>query len=340
MDAGVLIARLLLACVLATAAVAKLLDLRAGQTALSDFGIPPLLTRPLSGLLPALELATAVALLWPAAAVAGGIVAFVMLAVFTVAIAVNLARGHTADCHCFGQLSSGPLGLWSIVRNIVLGGLAAFVAVAGPGATWARAFHWVGDLGAPAVAGIVGGLALVAVLTAQWVLILNLMRQNGRLLVRIEALEAHGNHDERWPGLPVGTDAPEFSLSGQNGNRTSLSALRTESEARPVVLVFSDPGCGPCKTLLPQLADWESEHRDSVTLALVTRRSGDNGGLADVERPFERVLLQQELEVMKAYGAPGTPAAVIVRPDGTIGSRLALGAEAIHKLLQDAVVAA
>jgi thiol-disulfide isomerase/thioredoxin len=45
------------------------------------------------------------------------------------------------------------------------------------------------------------------------------------------------------------------------------------------------------------------------------------------------VLLQQDREVAEAYREEGTPAAVVIRPDGTIGSALAAGADAIRSLV-------
>jgi hypothetical protein len=56
-----------------------------------------------------------------------------------------------------------------------------------------------------------------------WWLLLNLLRQNGRLLVRIDAVEerlaAAGlspsqNGTQPAAGLPVGSSAPAFGLSG------------------------------------------------------------------------------------------------------------------------------
>jgi protein-disulfide isomerase len=44
-------------------------------------------------------------------------------------------------------------------------------------------------------------------------------------------------------------------------------------------------------------------------------------------------LLQKEREVAEAFEAYGTPGAVIVRPDGTIGSSLAMGPDAIRDLV-------
>jgi hypothetical protein len=49
------------------------------------------------------------------------------------------------------------------------------------------------------------------------------------------------------------------------------------------------------------------------------------------------VLLQQDREVAELYQVYGTPGAVLVRPDGIIGSPLAQGADAIRALVAQTV---
>src|SRR5262249_56730814 len=107
------------------------------------FGVPRNRGAPLGTVLPFLELAIAVALLptgtarWAAAA------AFVLLVAFSVAIAVNLARGRRPECNCFGAVHSAPIGAATLARNAALALVAAWVAVAGPGAS---AVGWLGRL--------------------------------------------------------------------------------------------------------------------------------------------------------------------------------------------------
>jgi hypothetical protein len=48
--------------------------------------------------------------------------------------------------------------------------------------------------------------------------------------------------------------------------------------------------------------------------------------------------VQQDREVAQVYQVDGTPAAVLVQPDGTIGSPLALGEEAIRALVARTVI--
>jgi thiol-disulfide isomerase/thioredoxin len=54
------------------------------------------------------------------------------------------------------------------------------------------------------------------------------------------------------------------------------------------------------------------------------------------EHGLQHVLLQQDSEVYEAYQGTGTPSAVVVLPDGTIGSPVVGGAEAITTLVAQA----
>jgi uncharacterized membrane protein YphA (DoxX/SURF4 family) len=127
-DTAVLTARLVLAAVLFTAALAKFADRSGSRRAVADFGLPTVLVEPLALAVPILELATALALLPDPSARWAAVAAGVLLASFTAVIAVNLARGRRPPCHCFGQMRAAPLDRSMLVRNLLLLGAAAFAA--------------------------------------------------------------------------------------------------------------------------------------------------------------------------------------------------------------------
>ena len=102
------IATAVLVLILVVAGVGKLSDPAGSRKSMADFGLPP-------NVAPAValcELADAAALLIPGLARVGAFGALVLFTAFTGVIAVNVARGRTPECHCFGRLSSGPVG-WS-----------------------------------------------------------------------------------------------------------------------------------------------------------------------------------------------------------------------------------
>ncbi|WP_372514216.1 MauE/DoxX family redox-associated membrane protein [Mycobacterium interjectum] len=61
----------------------------------------------------------------------GGAAALLALAGFSVVALVSLARGRAIECHCFGRLSSAPLGWPTLARNGCFAALAASAALDG-----------------------------------------------------------------------------------------------------------------------------------------------------------------------------------------------------------------
>jgi peroxiredoxin len=343
MDVVLLAARILLAAVLAVAGATKLADRTGSRQAVIDFGLPAALAGPLGRFVPLAELAAAALLLPVATAWWGGLGALALLLAFTVGIVVNLARGRRPECRCFGQLHSEPVGWPTLVRNGVLASVAGFVVWQGRADPGASAVAWLGDLTtAERVALLLGVASLVLLAAVAWLLI-QLLGQSGRVLLRLDNLEAR-LAGRPMPaivpatpaplpelGLPLGAPAPAFSLASLRGEALTLDDLR--GAGKPVLLLFSDPGCSPCNALLPEVGRWQRDHAGVVTLAVVGRGNAKANRAKSTEHGLTRVLLQRDYEVAEAYRASGTPSAVLVRPDGTIGSAVAPGADAIRALV-------
>jgi thiol-disulfide isomerase/thioredoxin len=103
------------------------------------------------------------------------------------------------------------------------------------------------------------------------------------------------------------------------------------------MLLFTDPNCGPCNALLPEIGRWQQEHADKLTITLVSRSSAEENSAKSTEHGVGNVLLQEDWEVAQAFQVSGTPSALIVQPDGTIGSLVVGGSEAISALVSCAV---
>ena len=322
MDSFALAVQLLLAVVFATAGVGKLLDRAGSRTALAAFGVPEAVVPAASVLLPAVELATAVALVFHATARWGAVAALVLLLAFIWGIARVISRGEAPDCHCFGQLHSAPAGRGTLVRNGVLAALAGVVVVYGPGTPLDE---WVDARSAPELVAVAIGI-LAAVLGAFCL----------RLWLDNRELRGDLDHEREVtasfpPGLPVGSTAPPFALQDVHGQTLSLETLL--EPGRPLALVFVSPGCGPCAGLLPELARWQATLSERLAIGLVsTGRAVDNPQAQQLG--LNNVLLQDEAEVLDAYRIKGTPSAVMVSPEGLIASTAAGGAPAIEPLIR------
>jgi peroxiredoxin len=348
MDSFLLIARLLLALVFAVAGVAKLADREGSRRAIVDFGVPSALAAPFGLLLPLAELAVAASLLVASTAWWGALGALSLLSVFVVGISVNLARGRTPDCHCFGQLHSAPAGWKTLARNGALAAVAGFVLWEGYyGGAGPSAISWLGALSTAQLLALLGGVLALSLLAGQWWFLVHLLRQNGRLLVRLEAVEAslatdgsvvpseNGTPVHQAEGLPVGSEAPEFSLSGLYGETFTLEALL--SSGKPLMMLFTDPGCGPCNALLPEVGRWQEEHAHKLTLSLVSRGEVEENKTKAQEHALSNVLVQKDWEVSDSYEVRGTPSAVLISPEGKVASPVAGGAEGRIGLLSYAV---
>jgi uncharacterized membrane protein YphA (DoxX/SURF4 family) len=77
---------------------------------------------------PWFELALGALLMAGVARPAVALLAAAMLVVFTVVLVLRLAEGRRVPCACFGGRSAKPIGIGSVVRNLVLIALALVAA--------------------------------------------------------------------------------------------------------------------------------------------------------------------------------------------------------------------
>jgi peroxiredoxin len=338
MESAILGLRLGLFVVFAVSGAAKAVNRRGTRTAAADLGVPAQFAVVAGVVLPSLELAIAALLLPVATArLAAGIGAATLL-VFTVVLGVNLARGRRPACNCFGALSRKPISGRSVARNVLLVAAAVAVALSDGGSSVPRSLADASGLEL-----LVGAVlaALTAIVAAQGWAVFHLLRQHGQLLLRVEELEQHPTLEAparpvpvqaQVDGLPVGTNAPEFALPGLHGEMMTLAALR--ATGRPVLLLFSDPGCGPCTTLAPDIARWQREHADVLRVVLVSAGPVDKNRAKAAEHGLAEVLLDPDVAVATAYRFNGTPGAVLVDIRGQIASPVVSGAPAITSLVE------
>ncbi len=220
----------------------------------------------------------------------GWSVACALLAGFSAAVVVNLAQGRSPDCHCFGRLSSSPIGWPTVARNGFFATLAVLLMLGGRFGWWCSG-----------IAAITLGLWMVPVLR----------RRRSR----------------RVPSASV-----PFALPDHAGRTVTLDALGADH--RPLVLVFGQPGCGACEALLPDVARWQGDLAEQVTVALVIGGPPAHGGDQVREYGLRTVLFDDRRSVFAAYGVTATPCAV--RIEGNRTGAMALGAQEIERLVEGA----
>jgi peroxiredoxin len=330
-----LASRLVLAAVFAVAGIAKLLDRGGSRQSLREFGIPRIAIGPLAWGLPLAELACAVLLVSAPLAWWGSLAALALLTAFTLAIVVNLAQGRTPDCHCFGKVHSEAVGWGTVVRNVVLMALAGVIGIQGIGNTGPALTTWLGGLSRTDALLLVltGAFLVLAGVTA--FTFMQLLTQNGRLMLRLEAVEAKLGGREalaatQESGLALNTKAPDFKAKSLDGRQVTLGSLT--SGPKPLLLLFSEPGCSACEAMSPSVVRWQHDHADRLKIVYVTRQHPELSLETIADHGLQNVILQTNREISEAYGVRATPSAVLVS-EGKIASPLAAGADAIRALV-------
>jgi thiol-disulfide isomerase/thioredoxin len=343
MDALTMLGRAVLAAVFLMGGVAKLADRPGTRRSFVDFGFPSWLAPPLSIGLPIAELILAATLLPTGSARAGAAAALLLLAAFSMTIAIAITRGYQVECRCFGQLTSGLIGWRTLARNVVLAAIALVVLLAGHGTPPPSLLDPLLRLrGAELVAWTIGITAVALIVLGVWGFV-HLLRAHGLLLLRVEALEQRrvrpGFRDwleaskEYAVGLPPGVRVPSMTAETVEGFPVNWRDLLGRSDS--VLLLFTSPQCTACRDLPPEIRAWQQRLAGRVRLVLASNGTAEEVRSEAADFGLTDALVDRDLRLFHAFEAKGTPSAVLVRKDETVGSHMASGQAAILELLTD-----
>src|SRR2546427_1858453 len=180
--------------------------------------------------------------------------------------------------------------------------------------------------------------------------LLQLLRQQGRILLRLDGLEKVGAgpvpglrtrpvSESRIvrDGLKAGTPAPGFSLPDIHGGTVSLNQFR----GRKVLLVFSDPQCGPCDVLAPKLARFHRKHgNNGLSVVMVGRGDREENRKKAMQHGIAfPVVLQEKWKLSREYGIFATPTGFLIGQDGVIVRNVATGPDEVMALAREGIAA-
>jgi thiol-disulfide isomerase/thioredoxin len=139
---------------------------------------------------------------------------------------------------------------------------------------------------------------------------------------------------KREDGHLVGAEVPALEFHALDGRSLALP----EVLGRETLILFWNPSCGYCRTMHDDLLHWESSTNGSGTRLVVVSSGDPDATGADGFR--STVLLDPGFTAGKAFGARGTPSAVLVDADGRVASQVVVGADAVLALAESTIRAA
>jgi hypothetical protein len=355
--------RLLLTLTFLVAGLAKIGTPRRSVQMLRDFGVPSVL-QGLGLLLAPAELLVAVGLVFATTSGYAAWTATGLLVLFILAIAVNLWRGRTPECNCFGQIRPAPIGWTTIARDGALLACAVWLVISAS----ARSSNLWSSLALLTqmqrrIVTVAAAALLFALLTdtrrrtpatandawdAWWghddsepepataarpSTVRHTTAATASASTRVEASDEapHTGHQLSGLGLDVGTPIPDVFVADFDGQRYPIASLLTPGVS--VAFIFSTPNCPACQTLMSSLPELAAVSAPDLHVVLVSGGTREQN-LEKVRAPGAvRLLRQDHYEVSEAFNCTTTPAAVIVSPEGRVESTLAQGPLEIRKLI-------
>jgi len=132
-------------------------------------------------------------------------------------------------------------------------------------------------------------------------------------------------------GLKAGTVAPEFKLPLVGGGELALADLR----GRRVLLVFSDPNCGPCDEFAPRLQGLHKDRPDLYVIMISRRDAAATGVKAKALGLTFPIVMQKQWEISLKYGMFATPIGYLIDEQGIVVKDVAVGIKPILALADE-----
>ena len=133
--------------------------------------------------------------------------------------------------------------------------------------------------------------------------------------------------------LPIGSPAPAIELNALAGRKTRLNALGRQ----PTLLLFFDAAATLCQDIVFDLKGWEAKPPPGAP-RLVVIAAGDVRAIRALGLR-SRILLDPTFQAVNAFGAVGTPSAVLLDADGRVASPIAYSATSILMLANNQALA-
>lgn len=322
---------ILLAVVLIISGIAKARDLISVRESFITLQLPPWLTRsPAPGLLPWGEIVLAIALVvlggWPAV-----VAAVATLALFGAYLVIIIRATHfdpPVTCGCLGKLGLGVVGPVTVIRNVLLVALSAWVLVDAFQGRSVLSRWWAAEPAAWAWLVVAVAAVLLGALMVYAGQDPTTEEATGQVPVVADAGPAHELDYERTP-------IPYLSVADPAGVPVNVRHL---AASRARLLVYANPGCGACTPVLEALPDFrERVGQLGVHVVLPYAEAAENPYLTT------KILTEEWFHDRESLFA-GTldlvsPSAVLLGTDGYLAGGPVHGRDDVLEFFDDIVAA-
>jgi hypothetical protein len=315
MPSALLLPLITCSVVLLVSGGAKLRDPAAVDTAFRSMHVPsPLDATWVRRMLPWAELALGLWLLVAtgAALVLVGFLVLVLFLVYLGLVARALRAPAPADCGCFGAIGESRVTAVTLWRNALLVLSAGLTVVAGY-----RDVSLLSDLRVDGV-----WAWLVAALLAVSVAVLVTWREGATEPSGDAPIEV--DDDGEYVRRPI----PRAEVLTEAGELQLLSSLTRRSAH---LLVFLNPGCGPCGRIGPDIAGWDEELQPVSVRAVL---AGQPRLLELYPYLKDHVWLDPHALAREAFDV-AAPSAVLLGADGLLAGGPVQGEDEIREFVAD-----
>src|SRR5205814_7778401 len=176
-------------------------------------------------------------------------------------------------------------------------------------------------------------------LISVWIGFYQLVKQQGRMLLRLDELERNaraagaGAEEAAEPdGLPLGTDFPAFRFPDLAGRTVALEDFR----GKRVLLVHWNFDCGFCESIARDLGQLDTSLQEqNVQLVLLTYGSSESNQEQVAEHGLKcPVLLINDKDRPAPFANQGTPVAYLLDEQGQVAWPFVSGADQVIALAQ------
>src|SRR5213593_1609993 len=175
--------------------------------------------------------------------------------------------------------------------------------------------------------------ALVAITLG--LVLFQVLKQQGRILHRLDELELKAAGVSAPAVLEIGTLVQYFQAPDLNGKNVSLSDFRV----RRVLLIYWNPECGFCDMLAAELAPLQTAlKKNNTAVVLVTYGDVESNRKLAVEHGLDSTILliesspAKEFIVNELFKHRGTPSAYLLDEQKRVIQALAVGMDDILRI--------